>query len=211
MSFLPRGLNNGGNTCYFNALLQALYHLEPIRTFFDSFTVIIGVTNTSIVKLVQNLFIEFRIPGKALYLVEILDFIQKKCPQLRKGFQQDCYEAFNCLKDLLEDELKSSGRFNLSFDNLFKGRMKYSTTCTKCGFKSSVNESFFDITLALNSVNSVKDGFQKHCAGEIMGAEQQFFCNGCSRKGIEFKKEIEIEVAPGILTLTLLFNSKFGN
>jgi ubiquitin C-terminal hydrolase len=80
MSFLRRGLINGGNTCYFNALLQALYHLQPIRTFFDSFTVINDVTNTSIVLLVQNLLNEFRLPGKSLYPGEILDFIRGKCP-----------------------------------------------------------------------------------------------------------------------------------
>ncbi|CAJ0935254.1 unnamed protein product, partial [Mesorhabditis belari] len=120
-SICPRGLTgllNLGNTCYFNAALQALSNCSPFASFFRykanlrPWSTRQPIVSNAMAQIIQKLWAEQREPSIAPTV--LLMRIREEFPQFRGWAQQDAQELIRCLLELLHREL---GQPIFSYEN----------------------------------------------------------------------------------------------
>lgn len=145
-----KGLQNLGNTCFFNSVMQCLNAseefvklllLQPlIPANFD--TKKTYLPPLSIRKKLRDYFIFMRELKKSVYNPEpVLDTIRAKCPKFKGGHQQDAHELLMSVLDKLIDEEqaiykainnKASNFMDTSIAKLFGSRLVNKVTCMGC-------------------------------------------------------------------------------
>ncbi|PAV81480.1 hypothetical protein WR25_16616 isoform J [Diploscapter pachys] len=103
------GLNNCGNTCYFNAVIQSLSNCPPFSDFFRGkgdlrqFSIREPRAANTMAQLIQNLWSAQRLPS--ISPISMLKKVAEAHAQFRGTQQQDAQELMRCLLQLLHTEL----------------------------------------------------------------------------------------------------------
>lgn len=167
------GLNNLGNTCFFNATMQCLLSLEEFTSFIEtcSFS-----EKQPLSKALQNFIYLYRSkPQGAVNPNTFINGIASKI-KLFDGRQQDAHSFLELLLSGIFEENKPPGK-NMAnpLEDLFLVEHKDTITCKKCFGKIEVrtkspiqwlfiNESITQSILAYESIEDyVDDESQWHC------------------------------------------------
>ncbi|KAD3641552.1 hypothetical protein E3N88_30776 [Mikania micrantha] len=160
-----RGLNNLGNTCFMNSVLQALLHAPPVRNYFlsgrhdrdsckktssDRFCL-----SCDIDVIFSAVFSGDRAPYSP---AQFLYSWWRLSENLACYEQQDAHEFFMSVLDRIHE--KEGKTRNTNKDNrdchcvvhrAFSGLLRSDVTCTTCGFTSSTYDPCVDISLDFNT------------------------------------------------------------
>ncbi|XVE83071.1 hypothetical protein DITRI_Ditri16bG0057400 [Diplodiscus trichospermus] len=208
----PFGLNNCGNSCYANAVLQCLAFTRPLTSY-----LVRGLHSKACRKKEWCFICEFEClilkakEGESpLSPIRILSKIQKIGSNLGPGKEEDAHEFLRyavdamqsvCLKDAraagpLAEETSLVG---LTFGGYLHSKIK----CMKCLGKSERYERMMDLTVEIDGdIGSLEEALAQFTAREILDGENKYHCSRC-KSYVKARKKLTVLEAPNILTIVL--------
>ncbi|CAF0847511.1 unnamed protein product [Rotaria sordida] len=186
------GLVNIGNTCYLNAIMQALYACTKFRMCVLNCDIL--SSNNELLKSLQNLFAFLALSQRPYYRPEKF-WLQAKPSYFERNQQQDCQEFLRHLLDSLHEEAKKTIQNESNIDFVKQHLMGTCVHLSKCLTCLSITKSqdlFYDLSIGFNDQSSTNNEEQKcfslqslidHAfAWESLNNENQLACDKCQIK-----------------------------
>ena len=203
-----KGLDNLGQTCYFNCIVQCLFHCPLFRDAIENLPQ--SARNIPILRELQRLFIRMARPTSSKHLSPSRCFsAAMKIPEceragMNKNRQEDARGFFFMLVEYLRLELKP-------LSDLFEGELRSTLSCRRCSHSSMKNEPFKFLALSLPVDNNEQDSYsipRTHDIYDLIdGFTRPEFITGynCTYCGIQdiTEKKLDILRTPHILVLGL--------
>ncbi|GFR43192.1 hypothetical protein Agub_g4184 [Astrephomene gubernaculifera] len=221
------GLENFGNTCYCNSVLQALYFCKPFRERLLKYGATIPPnTEENLLVCLAELFNQINVSKKKVGVISPKKFVQRlrRDNELFRGhMHQDAHEFLNYLLnqscELLEQEARqqeggrgqavgaagSGGQqqpITTWVHEIFQGKLVNETRCLHCETVTCREEVFMDLSLEIDQNTSVTSCLRNFSSMEMLDRDDKFFCDHCCCLQ-EAKKRMLLRSAPPCLILHL--------
>ncbi|CAH9073046.1 unnamed protein product [Cuscuta epithymum] len=213
------GLQNLGNTCYLNAVLQCLTYTEPLAAYLES-----GKHQTSCRKagfcalcsIQRHVTHALKATGRILAPKDLVSNLRCISRNFRNARQEDAHEYMVnllesmhkcCLPSGIPSESPSAYERSL-VHRIFGGRLRSRVKCMQCSYCSDKLDPFLDISLEIVKADSLYKAFERFTAQELLdGGDKQYSCHQCKQK-VKACKQLTIDKAPHVLTIHL---KRFGS
>uniref|UniRef100_J3MBV8 Ubiquitin carboxyl-terminal hydrolase n=1 Tax=Oryza brachyantha TaxID=4533 RepID=J3MBV8_ORYBR len=215
------GLQNLGNTCYLNSVLQCLTYTEPFVAYLQS-----GKHKSScrtagfcaLCALQNHVKTALQSTGKIVTPSQIVKNLRCISRGFRNSRQEDAHELMVnllesmhkcCLPSGVPSESPSAYEKSL-VHKIFGGRLRSQVKCTQCSHCSNKFDPFLDLSLDIARATTLVRALQNFTEDELLdGGEKQYQCQRC-RKKVVAKKKFTIDKAPYVLTIHLKRFSPFN-
>ncbi|KAK4794271.1 hypothetical protein SAY86_012265 [Trapa natans] len=190
--YMVRGLDNLGNTCFFNSVLQNLLAMDRFRDHF----LLSRCSEGPLTVALKELFTKIKAEegtGKVINPKPLLGALCLKDSEYRGNEQHDSHELLVRLLDLLSTEesdmRKAEGQSgnsqSLTFvDSVFGGKISSTICCMDCGFSSTVYEPFLNLSLPVPTKKPIAK-YPMHALGR-KGEELMAIRSSRRRLGAEY-------------------------
>ncbi|XP_039005085.1 ubiquitin carboxyl-terminal hydrolase 3-like isoform X2 [Hibiscus syriacus] len=170
------GLENFGNTCYCNSVLQALYFCVPFREqLLDYYSRNKNGADVedNLLTCLADLFTQISSQKKKTGVIAPKRFVQR----LKK--QNELFRSY-----------------------MHQGILTNETRCLRCETVTARDETFFDLSLDIEQNSSITSCLKNFSSTETLNAEDKFFCDKCCSLQ-EAQKRMKIKKPPHILVIHL--------
>uniref|UniRef100_A0A0E0CSH6 USP domain-containing protein n=1 Tax=Oryza meridionalis TaxID=40149 RepID=A0A0E0CSH6_9ORYZ len=211
------GLQNFGNTCYLNSVLQCLTYTEPFVAYLQSgehMSSCRTIGFCALCALQRHVNSALQSTGKILRPVHIVGISRS----FRISRQEDAHELMVSLLESMHKCCLPSGvpsgspsAYEKSLvHRIFGGLLRSQVRCTICSHCSNKFDPFLDLSLEIANAATLVKALQHFTAEELLdGGEKQYNCEHCRQKVVA-KKRFMIEKAPSVLTIHLKRFSPFN-
>ncbi|KAG4989909.1 hypothetical protein JHK84_032461 [Glycine max] len=194
------GLENFGNTCYCNSVLQISSQKKKTG-------VIAPKRFVQRLKKQNELFRSYMHQDAHEFLNfllnELVDILEKEA-QSAKNDQETSppsEKAANGPKNGLANGAKKEPLVTWVHKN-FQGILTNETRCLRCETVTARDETFFDLSLDIEQNSSITSCLKNFSSTETLNAEDKFFCDKCCSLQ-EAQKRMKIKKPPHILVIHL--------
>ncbi|KAM3269998.1 ubiquitin carboxyl-terminal hydrolase 23 [Capsicum chacoense] len=213
------GLQNLGNTCFLNSVLQCLTYTEPLAAYLES-----GKHQSScrmagfcvLCAIQKHVSRALQATGKILAPKDLVSNLRCISRNFRNARQEDAHEYMVnllesmhkcCLPSGVPSESPSAYEKSL-VHKIFGGRLRSQVQCMQCKFCSDKFDPFLDLSLEILKADSLYKALGHFTAGELLdGGQRQYQCQQCKQK-VKATKRLTIDKAPHVLTIHL---KRFGS
>jgi ubiquitin C-terminal hydrolase len=193
------GIENLGATCYLNALLQMLFHINAFRRVVYSLPHESSPGKTSVILALQSLFNHLQTsPTAATTQTLTRSFGWNSADAFQ---QQDVQEMMRVLIDKLEEYAKGSA-LEPALKNLFSGVLRSYIRCINIDYVSQRDEEFYDIQLDVKGFADVYASFDSYVAKELLNGDNKYDA-GDERGKQDAEKGVVFRKFPPVLTIHL--------
>ncbi|KAL9255243.1 Ubiquitin carboxyl-terminal hydrolase 16-like protein [Drosera capensis] len=226
VELIPCGLQNCGNSCYANAVLQCLAFTPPLTAYFLQ-----GLHSRSCDKKrwcftceLERLIFKAKERSSPVSPIDIFSHVQRIGSNLAKGREEDAHEFLRCAVDSMQSIcLKEAGASPSNIrggkpslfeeTNLigltFGGYIRSKIRCMRCRGKSQQDERIMDLSVEIDGdIETLEEALTQFTSTEYLDGENKYQCNSYERA----EKKLIVVEAPNILSITLkrYRSGKFG-
>eukprot|EP00741_Cyanophora_paradoxa_P003091 tig00000663_g3000.t1 len=208
------GLENMGNSCFANAVLQSLTYTPPLANYLLS-----GEHSKSCRKAPEQFcamcLLEKHVGralsqnGGAFQPYAIVRRMREIASHFRIGRQEDAHEfARYLIESMQKDCLRGLGKVEprvsetTVIQQIFGGYLRSQVKCSQCQYGSNKFDPFLDLSLELRGANSVEQALSNFTAAEVLDGENKYRCSKC-KKLVRATKRLTIHHSPNVLTIQL--------
>ncbi|KAG1326583.1 ubiquitin carboxyl-terminal hydrolase 23 [Cocos nucifera] len=208
------GLQNLGNTCFLNSVLQCLTYTEPFAAYLQS-----GKHKSSchtagfcaMCALQNHVMIALQSTGKILSPFHLVKNLRSISRNFRNSRQEDAHEYMVNLLESMHKCCLPSGvpsESPIAYEKslvhkIFGGRLRSQVKCMQCSYCSNKFDPFLDLSLEIVKADSLRKALARFTAVEQLdGGERQYQCQRCKEK-VRALKQLTIHKAPYVLTVHL--------
>jgi len=195
------GLENLGATCYLNALLQMLYHINAFRDAVFKIPHQGEIFKSSTTMALQSVFKHLQLDSTRTG-VETKDLTNAFGWTSAEAYmQQDAQEMLRKLLEKIEEKMVGSS-VEGTVGNLFGGKWRNYISCLNVSYTSAREEEFMDVQLDVKGCKDLYESFSKYTEKEKLEGENKYdagpeFGKQDAEKGVIFTK------FPPVLTILL--------
>lgn len=227
------GLQNIGNSCYLNSVIQCLLHCDPIRDYFVKGRFKSEINSRSKTKgkcadATSSLFDDL-LSGRTSSPSSVKSAVNRFSGLFRGTSQEDAQEFLRWYLEALHEDVQKvtskpritkeaesareawsqyTSRENSQIVDLCVGQLKSSLTCSHCGYVSNVWDPFWDLSVPLPSgARNVEDCLEEFRKEETLDGSEKPKCERCKERR-RMKKKFDVEKAPRVLVIHL---KRFGD
>ncbi|XP_010942106.2 ubiquitin carboxyl-terminal hydrolase 23 [Elaeis guineensis] len=208
------GLQNLGNTCFLNSVLQCLTYTEPFAAYLQS-----GKHKSSchtagfcaMCALQNHVMTALQSTGKILSPYHLVKNLRSISRNFRNSRQEDAHEYMVNLLESMHKCCLPSGvpsESPIAYEKslvhkIFGGCLRSQVKCMQCSYCSNKFDPFLDLSLEIVKADSLRKALARFTAVEQLdGGERQYQCQRCKEK-VRALKQLTIHKAPYVLTVHL--------
>ncbi|XP_027154171.1 ubiquitin carboxyl-terminal hydrolase 23-like [Coffea eugenioides] len=213
------GLQNLGNTCFLNSVLQCLTYTEPLAAYLQSDRHKISCRTAGFCALCaiqKHVSQALESTGRILAPKDLVSNLRCISRNFRNARQEDAHEYMVnllesmhkcCLPSGVPSESPSAYDKSL-VHKIFGGRLRSQVKCMQCSFCSNKFDPFLDLSLEIVKADSLYKALAHFTAKEQLdGGERQYQCQQCKQK-VKALKQLTVYKAPHVLAIHL---KRFGS
>ena len=203
-TFALKGLRNLGNTCYFNAIIQGLFHCPTFAAAIENLP--LEALTCDVVKHIQILLRDITSVSSSSYITPTKCLTATlnipECKRAGMSFNGQQHDASELLSHLLE-------YFNRNYkplSDMFEGKLVSTQTCQHCSYSYSKIQPFrqYSLQMDIPSMNEIQTCdlyklMEYYHKTEIVDRS----CMQCDSQNATAKKKLSISVLPKILVVHL--------
>ena len=206
------GIQNMGNTCFMNSVLQCLTYTAPFANYIlegEHKSKCRQVGFCAFCEIGNHIMRALNGQENVIRPMVILKNLRYIAKEMSWGKQEDSHEFLRLLLDHIQKScykgipgLDSLSKETTIVNQIYGGFLRSQVLCLKCHHRSSIYEPFLDLSLDIKNVTNIQKALERFVQPDQLEGKNAYKCANC-KNTVQAQKRFSIQGVPNVLTLQL--------